>query len=92
MNEPKFTPAPWMISNDWYILDTSGNRICIISTEIAHSIKENTNLIAAAPDLFDALSFILAALHTTGMSNAAIEKAKEVAEKSLAKALGVKAP
>lgn len=68
MSENKHTPGPWIISNiptglGTFIVETEKNQICrtinkgqpIISTDQEHA---NAKLIAAAPDLLEALQNI----------------------------------
>lgn len=60
MTEPKFTPAPWMLDEDGEVLDCNNDSIALLEiddfdAEIEQELKANANLIAAAPDLYDAL-------------------------------------
>ena len=58
--KPKFTPGPWLIGEDqcvdetWSIVTTSGGSI-IANVNDRHDRKANAHLIAAAPDLYEAL-------------------------------------
>jgi hypothetical protein len=67
MSEPKFTPGPWAWKtlkddSDFDALITgAGKEIFIYYTdeEVEHLSKPDAALIAAAPDLYDALELVL---------------------------------
>lgn len=56
MNEPKFTPGPWSFIQENHIqyalLRAEDKRICIFKSRPE---EYDANLIAAAPDLYEAL-------------------------------------
>lgn len=61
MTEPKFTPAPWHTTNDGYnVKNETDIMICLNSFEDdVEQCKANANLIAAAPELYEALVELL---------------------------------
>lgn len=67
MTEPKFTPAPWRFSGSLkssYVGKDGYGMIAEVpycfhpNESLREAQKANANLIAAAPDLYDALSWI----------------------------------
>lgn len=91
------TPGPWAI--DWNVsrLDIYGGdertlvaslRRSALSPEVDEAARANARLIAAAPDLADALFGLLAAVGEIGLTQAQIEamgKACEAASQALIK-------
>ena len=61
----KFTPGPWSRDKYGHVIDAHGESILLRSVSIACSGKmvdeaeKNTDLIAAAPDLLEALQLLL---------------------------------
>lgn len=67
MNAPQFTPGPWSIvpygderNTNLVIHSSPQNRVCFMATpgqglDDASHIEANARLLAAAPELFDAL-------------------------------------
>lgn len=106
MSKPKFTPGPWWIDDDnrpgmsWnrnIVHGTGENRICFM----AHSDNKaperdaaNAHLIAAAPELYEALERLLSLLgnyvgwRNTAAAEAEEEAAENAAHAALAKARG----
>lgn len=98
--DPKFTPGPWMVAGDTddhlYVspLDKALNVICdIIGRETldrsfpggyTEEDEANTSLIAAAPDLYDALSELLKNVRSSDK----LWSAEDRAMAALAKARG----
>ena len=66
----KFTPGPWSRDKYGHVIDTKGESVLLRSVSIACSgmmvdeAEKNTDLIAAAPDLLEALIFCLDGLRT----------------------------
>lgn len=56
----KFTPGPWTFDKDRLCLSTKSMKIFDVSTGV-EPYRENAALIAAAPELFEALDFALKA-------------------------------
>lgn len=93
---PKHTPGPWTIVE--YGADETPNlvvhrgetenRICFMATPGSHGdsaiIEADARLIAAAPDLLEALEYLL----TAGNSPDAIADARITASAAIAKATG----
>jgi hypothetical protein len=85
----KSTPGPW-VAHDCYLIDAPGKRF-IATMDSCRDVERDANarLIAAAPDLYEALELALTALRgaadITGLSQPAYEIA---AERALAKARG----
>ena len=88
MTEPKFTPAPWFITaNKLNVKNVNLDKlICFTSNETTYNESEaNANLIAAAPDLYEALVGVLKLWDATiGSEEDAIKQAR----KAIAKARG----
>jgi len=72
MSEAKHTPGPWRIKahtdespehitgwSDWSIIGADGACVCIEQTSINDSAKHNARLIAAAPELLEALQRLI---------------------------------
>lgn len=64
MSKTKFTPGPWELDNFFSLTDKQGKTITIscgiaITGRTKYGIEEtaNSHLIAAAPELYDALEF-----------------------------------
>lgn len=73
MNEKKFTPGPWVTDElprnigSVYAQDSLGSMIVrkpdmkyLFVSRTEEELKANANLIAAAPELFEALEFMVA--------------------------------
>ena len=84
MNEPKFTPTTWAL--DGASVWTGDFQDKLICTCYQHETKfEDAKLIAAAPDLYDALASVLKLWDATiGSEEPAIKQAR----KAVAKARG----
>lgn len=58
MKDVTFTPGPWKAvyigSSDWDVLDAAGNDVTTAG-DVGAQAKPNAYLIAAAPDLYEAL-------------------------------------
>lgn len=67
MSEPKFTPGPWEISDGYYetrldVVDPRGKEVAVlrlVPLEPPKTFEANARLIAAAPDMYDALESVL---------------------------------
>lgn len=85
MNESKHTPGPWFQQNDKdspYITTMSGGRIAYINNRSGSGEQAaNACLIAAAPDLLEALQEILDSADSTSVGY-------DIAVKAIAKAIG----
>jgi hypothetical protein len=77
MSETKFTPGPWVKYDDDTVLDLEGETIAEV-----FSVEADTDLIAAAPDLYEALEHVLKG------SLSLPRFAKDEAIRALAKARG----
>ena len=87
MNETKFTPGPWCVGtpppNGQQTIGTEmGLMVAVATTGVgmAEETKANAHLIAAAPDLYEALEELM---------YARTDKAERMAEAALRKAKGV---
>ena len=97
MKEFKGTPGPWYVDVNgvqarWNVDDVDGNSVALthqLPNDKDWSKRDaNTHLIAAAPELLEALQFINNAInHGTQMD---IVKGQEMAESAINKALGEK--
>lgn len=89
--EAKHTPGPWEVSrrNAWRVADAHDNTVASTGTDSSISYGAhvaNARLIAAAPDMLEALKACLAALQAyTGFSTG-VEQG--MAEEAIAKATG----
>jgi len=84
MESAKFTPGPWRIDPDRQdeIIDSSGN--CVIWT--AEIESANARLIAAAPDMYEALKTARAILPMEKWA----DDTKAMIDSTIAKAEGIK--
>ena len=81
----KHTPGPWFYSNG-EVYDIKDNQICLVSYYQDGRVKANAALIAAAPDLLNAVEhLLLIAMETASEYNIVII----AAEHAIAKAYGV---
>lgn len=95
MNETKFTPGPWSVTDSHYpsFKEISGPSFgikCVMwATDLTedeyHKRSADLNLIAAAPDLYEALEYVLNVCPAIDPSG---EDAHEKAKAALAKARG----
>lgn len=90
----KHTPGRWLIGEDqcvddaWSIITTSGGSI-IANVNDRHDRKANAHLIAAAPDLLEALEeFFAIEEDEAAVSQARIDAAFDAARAAIAKARG----
>lgn len=68
MSAPEFTPGPWQVKRsgcisargDGQLVATTGYRVAVVEGTAGAEDSANAALIAAAPDLFAALSDVLA--------------------------------
>lgn len=106
MSAPKFTPGPWRIerSNDgedwtrgaWDLVAGKGqDRVVLASrapwSKRAVESEANAHLVAAAPDMFEALARLVAAIYeTTPSFTPRLEQALDLAVDAAAKAIGDK--
>lgn len=103
----RFTPGPWTIEHygdgDSLVLHSDGNtRICFMATPGSSprafaTIEANASLIAAAPDLVEALTEIVAhcgmtreefVLQGPAFASKQVERAVSIAKAAISKALG----
>ena len=94
MSETKFTPGPWY-ADGVYVCDSDDNNICDLEQE---NWEPNSYLIAAAPDLYEALEEVLLAERFSNRPPVTVYQAEEKldrikyavnkAEAALAKARG----
>lgn len=89
MREFKGSPTPWVIDaenyHDYGLIDAKGCEIMIIKAECGLD-DYNASLIAAAPDLLEALQCIT---HALGYgSSMDVAKGEEMARAAITKALG----
>ena len=56
MNTTNHTPGPWKYDSTWGLIEYGKTQICALHS----GNKANAHLIASAPDLLDALRFLLA--------------------------------
>lgn len=102
MDAPKHTPGPWVHYADlpsaepsWHII-TSANKMRVLANvhiEPGNTVDEaNAALIAAAPDMFEALANLIprfeAACRATGSDEEFVKAATEAHRAALAKATG----
>jgi hypothetical protein len=87
----KHTPGPWEHDGD-EITSTSGDYIATTAYGVSESQAEaNARLIAAAPDLLDALREIAEVPPESGRYREWMERAQRIAESAIAKATGKEA-
>jgi len=86
MTENKHTPGPWTKDRN-IIEDANGNEIARVSYERSGYVQANARLIAAAPDLLEALRYLVREATANGMldvepaiiqASTAIAKVREV--------------
>lgn len=61
MSTPKHTPAPWIATDDGYIHSSDSKMIL----KFARNTKQDAHLIAAAPEMLEALESIFKILQTS---------------------------
>ena len=92
MSEPKFTPGPWLKRTGGgaqYIVH--GEHIICSIPRSYPNLKNEANLIAAAPELYEALNHLAAAVvenYGKGWPNDDLDRAIDAAWAALAKARG----
>lgn len=79
MKITKHTPGPWKYDSTWSLIEYGKTQICALHS----GNKANANLIASAPDMFDALQAIVDAFGDQdslliNQCKAALAKAKGV--------------
>ncbi len=77
------TPGPWhMQVNDFHVVRTKSETICTVWNKVNH--PANSRLIAAAPELFDALTWALTQIDDDlDLDNqTALEHAKNILKKA----------
>lgn len=92
MSNTKFTPGPW----DVYVGDdesirivTDERRICDVTIYLDEVDGANAHLIAAAPDMYEALKALRALVGTTEADwQSLYEYSKKLADAAIAKAEG----
>jgi len=74
MSETKFTPGPWFADFVDYaaVIDADDNIVCVCEPE---NCKANTHLIAAAPDMYKTLEWLLHIHSIPGIARGEIQKA-----------------
>jgi hypothetical protein len=72
----KHSPGPWMLHED-EIWDTNGHMVAEIYGDLGQERESNANLIAAAPDLLEAVQYALEHMETPG-GGAAIDIAEKL--------------
>lgn len=90
-NETKWTPGPWLNVGGWVDSedDSHGSIICSLSAvdrKPDYISDANAHLIAAAPDLYEALDQAVTSMQDSGYPNTHL--AVIAARKALAKARG----
>jgi hypothetical protein len=106
MSEHKHTPGPWRFSSDGYIVSSAtGERVCsphstLLGGKVSDQIKDlkrNARLIAASPELLEALTLLLRSLEIEQRINGGLDpryttidipRAIKIAETAIAKATG----
>jgi hypothetical protein len=92
----KFTPGPWKLGRCGQILGEDGEFICsarkrnITQYQKSPTEKANAALIAAAPELYEALEFMAKVYRNERGLDGAFDSCLTLAEKALAKARGDK--
>jgi hypothetical protein len=61
MTDPKFSPGPWRWDDDGFLLDAEGNLLLEGSGNME---GDDPKLVAAAPELYDAVSNLLGVVDT----------------------------
>ena len=98
----KFTPGPWETDiwggacpercKEWAFENmsvmSSDRSICMVQGDNDKPVKANARLIAAAPDMYEALKLAIAFLDDSDHSTGAERDALDMAKASLAKADG----
>ena len=93
----KFTPGPWSRDKYGHVIDAHGESILLRSVSIACSGKmvdeaeKNTDLIAAAPDLLEALTRLRGSFEfgsVAGIDPDGCGRALEFIKDAIAKAIG----
>lgn len=85
MSEVKHTPGPWISIEVGLIIAKGGHTVALIPTNNAWMpVKDNARLIAAAPDLLDAL---VCAAQSAGFQYMTYET-REMIDAAIAKATG----
>ena len=93
----KFTPGPWSRDKYGHVIDAHGESVLLRSVSIACSGKmvdeaeKNTDLIAAAPDLLEALTRLRGSFEfgsVAGIDPDGCGRALEFIKDAIAKAIG----
>jgi len=92
VEELGISPHPWWIADGIFVSSEDGNVCVTIGIEIEIDDKERANarLIAAAPEMYNALQFVFEhiAFQCFDGKNEVVEKAKELVRTALTKASG----
>lgn len=83
MSTPKFTPGPWRLDDKAgnitrHIVGADGSEVCSVWNVRHHLLKDprpDTNLILAAPELYEALLWIVGNSDLTSEVNAVARRA-----------------
>lgn len=88
MSEAKFTPGPWKCSKKFDFVVVSENEEEIADASYGEYPQANTSLIAAAPDLYDALKSCLNFMENTESELGFSLESADQARAALTKARG----
>ncbi len=93
MNEFKGTPGPWWVDEDGWVAGRKGHPVCMFSlgigdSEMSEREKKDGQLIAAAPELLEALISIVDRSHNGELGSSKVIDMRKIAEEAIAKALG----
>lgn len=78
-----YTPGPWHRVGTYHVHSAQRPIASAVQGVLPAERQRNANLIAAAPDLYEALDYLLHAIHPANQRRAAVE-----ARAALAKARG----
>lgn len=89
MSETKWTPGPWRVGIDRRAIWDDEDRCIAVAKSETHQLEANARLIAAAPDLYEALAS-MHAQHRCGCGHPACNRCADDREcaAALAKARG----
>lgn len=85
MSETKWTPGPWRVGIDRRAIWDDEDRCIAVAKSETHQLEANARLIAAAPDLYEALGDVagLLMLHAgDGIATKAIDRARAAMAKA----------